>query len=154
MALKGPRGAVAAKIEIRRTICCSAGDSEARGIEKGRGFCFSKPDERLQRPRGAVVDPDTIVAQDPMDLPRQSLWLMKEVDQKRGDDASDRAVGKGGVEGVHGYQLDRGAARSTLTPAKGDVARRVDGACHGEIEAVAIQQVAHDPKYRKRQIKA
>ena len=46
-----------------------------------------------------------------MDLTRQSLRIRKKVDQKRGDDASDGAIGKGGVQGVHGDQLDIGAGR-------------------------------------------
>jgi hypothetical protein len=99
MVLKAPRGAVAAKVERRRSISLGAGDGEAGCIEKGRDFCLVKPKERLQRPRGTVVDPDTIVAKDPVDLTRQSSRIRKKVDQKRGDDALDGTIGKGGVGG-------------------------------------------------------
>src|SRR5207249_7404217 len=118
MVLKAPRGTVAAQIEIRRAICLGADDREAGCIEKGRAFYLIKPEERLQRPRWTVVDPDTVVAKDPVDLTRESSRFRKKVDQKRGHDACDRAIGKGGIEGVHRHQLDMGGGRSTLTPAK------------------------------------
>lgn len=138
MVLKAPRGTLAAQIEIRRTICLGADDSEAGCIEKGRAFCLIKPEERLQRPGGAVVDPDTVVAKDPVDLTRQSSRFGKKVDQKRGHDAPDGAIGKGSIESIHRHQLDIGAGRSTLTPAKSDVTRLLNGARHGQIKAIAI----------------